>query len=221
MRHFSLVLAVFLLGAVTATATDISMGFKAGLAMSNQDFKYQIDLGSDPDYRLGFQGGAFVETPLTSNISLQANVQYVPCGFKAEFEETTEAFPEGTGRIITVKPRVDYISIPLLIKARQPAGQVTPYLIAGPRVNFQVGINETFWATTYDFFKKVSFGFTVGGGTEVQVSPKAALLFEVTYSPDLTNIFDAEKAKSTLVGSPVTLESVKNRTVSILAGVRF
>ena len=221
MKRLSLILTTVLLLSSMVVATNISYGFKAGLAFSNQDFKYQTDLDIGPDYRLGFQGGAFAEFALTPNFSVQANVQYVPAGFKTEAEETTEANPEGTGKILTIKPRIDYLSIPVLVKAGMPSGQVSPFLIVGPRVNIQVGIDKSYMTPAYDYLKKVSIGLTVGAGAELQVSPKAALMIEVSYSPDFTNIFDADEAKSKSVGSQVTLESVKNRTISVLAGVRF
>ncbi len=221
MKNFSLILTIVLLLTSTSVATEMSFGFKAGLALSNQDFDYQTDIGFDPDYRTGFQGGAFAEFALTPNVSVQANVQYVPAGLKAEAEETTEAYPEGTGKILTIKPRIDYLSIPVLLKAGVPSGQVRPFLIAGPRVNIKVGMDRSYMSPVYEYLKDMSFGVTVGAGTELQVSPKVALLFEVTYSPDLTNIFDVDEAKSKLVGSDVTLESVKNQTISFLAGIRF
>lgn len=221
MKLFSLILAITLLFAVTAAAADISFGLKAGLALSNQDFEYQTDLGNDFDNRLGFQGGAFTEIALSPNLSLQADVQYIPAGFKIKFEETTPDSPEGTGKILTVKPRIDYISIPLLVKAGLPSGEIKPYLLAGPRVNIKVGANQSLMAPLYDYIKDVSFGLTVGAGTEVRVSPKVALMFEFTYNPDFTNIFKADEFASIFLRPTPTLESIKNRTISIQVGMRF
>ena len=135
-----------------------------------------------------------------------------------EAAETTEAFPEGTGRIIEIKPRIDYIAFSVLAKVGQPGRRISEYLIVGPRIAYQVGINGDEFALAYTDVKKFTYGLTVGLGTEVKVAPSYSFMIEVSYNPDFRNIFGMPQ----LIGSPPpTLESIKNRTVSIQLGMRF
>lgn len=218
MKSLSFVLAALLLLAIPAVAGNISFGFKAGLALSNQDFDYKTDLGADFDNRLGFQGGAFVEVPISSVLSLQSDLQYMPAGFKTEVMETTEAQPEGTGRVIKIKPRIDYISLAVLAKLGMPERRISQYLIVGPRIAYQVGIKGDEFSLAYTDVKKFTYGITVGIGTEVKVDPGHSFMIEVSYNPDFRNIFGYSEATA---AEPSGLESIKSHTISILAAVRF
>jgi outer membrane immunogenic protein len=218
MKYFIRVLAVSLLLTIPAVAGNLSFGFKAGLALSNQDFDYRNDLGIDFDDRLGFQGGVFAEIPLTQALSLQSAIQYMPAGFKAEFPETTEANPEGTGRIITVKPRIDYVALSVIAKLGFPERRISDYVIFGPRIAYQVGIRTKDFELAYTDVRKFTYGLTVGIGTEVKVDPRYALMVEVSYNPDFRNIFGASEL---VADEPYGLESIKNRTLSVQLGMRF
>ena len=215
MKYSSLMLAIFLLCASIAKATDLSMGFKAGPAMSNQDFDYKSGFTWDFDYRSGLEAGGFIEVPLVRGISIQSAFLYCPGGFKAEVPEVDE-LGVATGRSVTVKPRIDYLSVPVVVRASPSSKKVAPYLIAGPRLNFQIGVDGSYFADVYSDIAEITIGLTLGVGTEMRINRKAAILVELQYCPDFTNLYDPDTAPP-----DATLGSIKNRAISILVGVKF
>jgi opacity protein-like surface antigen len=216
MKRACFMIAALLLIAMSATACNFSFGAKAGVAFANQDFDYSNNLNPDLDYRTGFQAGVFAEIPLCPYSAVQLNAWYVPAGLSVKVMETSEEYPEGTGNTLKIKSRIDYIAVPLLLKFQPLPETISPYLVFGPRVNFQVGCDKGAFSDVYDHLRKVTFGLTLGAGADFPVSPKTSVLIEFSYSPDFTNILKAGE-----LPPDATLESVKNRTFSILAGVRF
>ncbi len=198
-RLLAVTLGMLLLIAATGNARP-AFGVKAGLISSGQTFSdSHFDRGVDD--RRFFQFGVFMDYPISRHFSLVPELRYVPIGLKYVFVITTNP-----PTFETVKTRVDYLSIPLLIKARLPMQTLTPYFIAGPRVDFQLGGTEELTGDRYD---KTTAGMTVGGGVQWILSSRYAVLLEMSYSPDITKVYNSGES------------TIRNRSLSISCGLSF
>ena len=204
-RIFTVVLALGLL--VAGVAAQPSFGVKAGLALADQDWDYR-DFDQDFDSRLGMQFGIFAEFAVTDYVHVTPELRYVPVGVKVKYW-VTESYDPLVTREETATSRIDYLSIPVLIKIAYPSETVSPYVIVGPRIDFQVGTNANGLEAVYDELDKTVYGLTVGAGAEYAMSPKYRLLAEFSYSPDFSKAYET------------SLLSVTNKTLSFLIGVRF
>ena len=99
-------------------------------------------------------------------ISIVAEVNYLQKGMKEDVPVTTMTQPDGTGVFITLDTRVDYINISALGKLRINTGLFTPYILFGPKLDFEIN-NETKIGSPFSYkenFKKNIFGLKVGAG---------------------------------------------------------
>ncbi|HEX9654313.1 MAG TPA: outer membrane beta-barrel protein, partial [bacterium] len=111
---------------------------------------------------------------------------------------------------LTFKNRVNYFSVPILAKLSLLSNRVfSPYLVAGPRVDFKLGYESTFFGDVYKDFKRVTYGASVGLGTELKVSNNFSSLLEVRFSPDFANAYASD------------LLTVRNQALEFLFGVKF
>lgn len=112
--------------------------------------------------------------------------------------------------------RADYLSIPLLFKA-STSGPVRVYAAAGPEVGFRMAsrATTTLGVAAIDdearaITRRTDVAADFGGGVERDLG-RATLFVEGLYSHGLKNV----------VAPATPLESVRTRTVTLLAGVRF
>jgi hypothetical protein len=161
------------------------------------------------DYRWGITGGVYVELLDVPLLSLVAEVQYTQKGMSFSLPVTTESQPFGTGQFMTLSPRVDYLSFPLLAKLRLLFPILTPYIIAGPRADLLVYKKGDGFDAVIDEFKSTDVGATVGVGVEVNTPLPVGLLAEVRYNASLTDSFKNE------------FLTVRNRSFDFLVGLRL
>ena len=196
-------MAALLLMLVASNVAAVEFGVKVGLAVADQDFDYR-DFEENFDSRKGLQFGVFAGLPLGPSLVLSPEIHYVPVGVSADYAITDE----GGGLIGsgTMTSRIDYISVPVFLKLKLPVGALTPYVMAGPRANLQIGKKDDGFVLVTDELDKVSFGLTVGGGVALEILAGHQLMLEAWFSPDLTKVYDTDLLK------------VKNQTISVLAG---
>lgn len=189
------------------------IGIKGGLNVS--------DVSTDDpmfeelaDSKTGFVGGAFFNLPLGSTFALQPEALYSQQGFKGTDPEFSEA---------ELQFKVDYIQIPVLVKAQFPTGSIRPAVYAGPVVSFESSCNlgatvsgvsaeadcDSPEADVGDR-KSTDFGAAFGGNLDWFVGP-VVVTFDVRYLLGLTNLND----------DPDSDESAKNRVWQFMAGVGF
>jgi hypothetical protein len=120
---------------------------------------------------------------------------------------TSEQNPDGIGEIITKRPRVDYLSIPLLAKFRFETSVLTPYLIAGPRYDVLLGRHGEGFQAVIDDFRRTEFGATIGAGVELRALFPFDALIEFRYNASF------ERAYKT------NYLSVRNRTLDLMLGL--
>lgn len=171
-------------------------------------------------YRNGIDVGAFVELFKFPYVSFMPEIHYVQKGFKVYVEVTTPSQPEGTSEFMNYIPRAEYISLPVLAKLRYDSKYITPYLIAGPRIDWRssdgssnlesfVYPSGTELPGFYKDFNRFDFGATIGVGIGVLANERFSGFIEARYSPSVTNAY---KSSNT---------TVKNNSYEILLGLKI
>ena len=179
-------------------------GVKGGVSVSTHD-----ETGNwvgNPDFRAGIDVGAFVSWRFSFSTELMIEAHYVqnghdgPKDWNPESSEFPLALPDF---------RIDYISVPVLLRIDMPVGELPTYLLAGPHFNFKVGENELVTQYYSDQLKSFAFGGTVGFGHQWQIGAKMAMFGEVQYHHDFTEAFNLNGTK------------LHNRAFSVLIGLKI
>jgi hypothetical protein len=164
-------------------------GVKIGTAFADQSWQYVGTPEWPTTNRLGFTANAFVELFDHSCIGGVIEIQYTQKGMTQSVPITTQSQPEGTGQFITVSPRVDYISIPILAKLRYPESFLSPYVFAGPRIDCLIYKQGNGYDAVIDKFKTVELGATIGAGIEVESPLPVSVLAEFRYDLSFAHSF--------------------------------
>jgi hypothetical protein len=185
-------------------------GIKLGLTSADQKFNYAMVPDLKTKRRLGFVSGVYVEWLDIPFVSVITEIDYTQRGMGQGVYVTSEAGSEQIGTKIFYS-RLDYFSIPVLVKATLPGTIISPYVVAGPRFDFFVGYksDENAFNILYDKFKKNISGGTVGLGAETGSLLPVTLTADVRYNFDFTNSFKSEYLE------------VTNNAFDFLLGVRF
>ena len=205
------ILCIVLLFSAAGNAQLLSgFGVKGGAVSAIQSWDYPAFGTSLPnDHRWGIDLGVFVEGLRLPYFSVLGEVHYIQKGFSTSLLITTPQSPDGTGEFLTLRPRLDYLSIPILAKLRFETGVLTPYIYAGPRFDIRLGHNEELVGAVYEKFKSTDVGASLGVGLELPLTAMPDLLVEFRYSPSFA---DAFKTQSVIV---------RNESFEILLGVLF
>ena len=173
MKRFFLALILVTFISTSQAQFVRGYGIKLGTTVSNQDWEYvpSLNVTLNPDNRLGLNIGFFAELLNNPILSIVTEVNYVQKGMKTDIEKTTVSNPDGTGEFITWDTRVDYINLSALGKIRVKLGIVSPYVIAGPKIDFEINkvfsLNEA--NSVEENFNKNRIGFKVGIGAEINL----------------------------------------------------
>jgi hypothetical protein len=181
-----------------------SYGIKAGAYRATQTFDYTRGFSLPTDYRWGIDAGGFVELFQHSNLSLLAELHYIQKGYAITLPVTTPAFPEGTGEYNTFKPRLDYLSMPIMAKVRYKTEILTPYIFAGPRFDFLLSQHDN----AVDYLS-TDIGAALGIGVEFSFESSPQYLIEGRFSPSFKNAYEHPNL------------TVKNKSFEILVGMSF
>ncbi|MBK9472372.1 MAG: PorT family protein [bacterium] len=179
MKKSVFLLVTFAAIAMLAFAAPASAGggLKAGLTMSTFTGSDADLIGVDPEYRMGFAVGGYINHPLSPTLSFQPEVYYAMKGAKYE---------DG-GESLTFK--FTYLQIPLLLKM-QPAGS-NFFFYGGPDVGINLSAKVEAEAEgisaeeDLDEIKSLDFGLTFGAGVAME---KFSL--EARYTIGLTSFDD-------------------------------
>ncbi len=173
-------------------------GVKAGLNSSNAALSFpQSAFEIDTQRRTGINAAFFVEWGNFSVFSFITQVEYAQRGFAEEQIITGENSPEPLGAI-QASTRLDYISLPILLKLQYPRLAAVPYLLFGPRVDFLVNREAgkfefqmgTFESPLGKGFEERAFGGVIGLGFSADKLLHLPLLVEARYNFDFTNNAD-------------------------------
>ena len=180
----------------------IRLGFVGGLNIANQSYSVSpFGLALDAKAsRIAVIVGGVVELGISNLWYLQLEPRYVQKGSKyGDFAITGAGGPTvlGTSSLII---KLDYIEIPILLKAKFGDGDFRPFVLAGPSTGFNIaanldvpgsGVSSQSQVTTNDIKDQtelIDVAIDLGVGAEYQFGSTIALLANVRYSFGLTNI---------------------------------
>ena len=179
-------------------------GLKGGLSASTHDVSG--DWPYKTDYRTGIDVGAFVSWRFAFSTALLMEAHYVQNGHDG-IEGWDPATSEGPPAPSDF--RIDYITLPFLLRIDMPVGDLPTYLLAGPYVSFKIGQNSDVKKYYEDNLESFTLGGAVGFGHQWQVGARMAVFGEALYRHDLTKAFDLNGIK------------LNNRAFSVLLGVKI
>lgn len=185
MKKLFVCLIVF---AITATAVNAQLvrgwGLKAGATFSKQEWDYTSSPGDPEKYDgTGLNIGAFVELLNNPLLTIVTEANYVQKGAESN---VTIPLPGPDAEVKSDK-RIDYINFAALAKVRINLGIIKPYVLAGPKIDFE--IEKTNSEPFQDNFQKGRWGFKVGVGSEVNILP-INLFAEILYDADFNDLYN-------------------------------
>jgi hypothetical protein len=210
MRRIAVVVALVLAVCTTAFGQNpVGFGVKGGVNVPSIPGVNQI-LTSTPGTvtteTLSVPvAGAFIEAPVSRNVSIQPEVLYSVKG--AKFTETVDS------SLVTTTAKVDYLAFPVLARFNvSPQRRTNAYAIGGfelairlrTRLEGKTDTGEAVIDTLDRDIKRLDYGIAVGGGIEFR-----PFMAEARYTFGLVNVATAANA------------NVKNRVFSVMGGVRF
>lgn len=187
---------LFLLCILTFTTTVFCQvfprfGVKAGYGVSNQEWDYKdFDIEMKWDDYSSFAIAGFFDypvAPFAKFFEIEGEVGYLQKGMKFHLPVSSFDQPSGTGEYVYLKNSLNYINFSVLAKLKYSFNLLTPYILAGPEVNYLISRNtESSMEEFYSYFKESSFSYSLGAGTELNMGI-IDLLIEYRYAKDLTN----------------------------------
>jgi len=199
MKHtliFPLVLLSFLSSPAESQSLMRNYGFKVAITSSDQSFDYAYPFDNQTIRRVGFAVGGYVEWFDFQYFTLVTQAEYVQKGRGLRLAVTGEGGPTiiGYGDFYS---RLDYLSVPILLKFLLPGQTLTPFLLVGPRADFLLGhsSDENIFGSLYDDFKKTSIGGTIGLGTEIKGLLPVGVVAEARYNLDLADSYSTQILK--------------------------
>jgi opacity protein-like surface antigen len=201
------------------------VGFQGGLAVSRLSYSKDLWQTVDQSTRRGVVVGAIGEIGLNARWSIRIEPRYIQKGNKiGAFAVTGAGGPTVLGTI-EVFEKLDYLEIPLHVRATFPMEGITPFLFAGPSLGFLLtakldGTPAGFELTPSESgvrdiktdFKSTDVSVDVGLGVEYHLSVPVAMLLEGAYSHGLLNIWANSQ--------PADLR-VRNTTLQFSLGMMF
>jgi hypothetical protein len=170
----------------------------------------------ETERRTGVHAAFFLEWGRSSLISLITQVEYAQRGF-AEEQTMTDELGQEKG-VVCAKTRLDYVSVPIIIKLQYPRLVAGPYLVFGPKVDWLVhrtaGKFEfpiaTIESSLYKVFADQALSTTVGLGFAAEKLLHLPLLIETRYNFVLTDNTDVK-----------TISKAQNQSFDIWLGIKL
>ncbi|MEW6057389.1 MAG: porin family protein [Bdellovibrionota bacterium] len=178
---------------------EIALGLHGGISLSDASVEPELST----DYRAGAVAGVFSELKIAGEVLyLQGEFNYVQKGAEQTVLRTES------------KIKLDYIEIPLLLKAKYEKMDFKPFILAGPALGFNVNasgestIGRTQFTSDLTTVDAIDFGLLFGIGAEYHFSSQWAGLLTARYSLGLVDVVE-------------TATTWKNHGLQTLAGVMF
>jgi len=185
-------LAVLGLAGKTNAQSSTRVGLKAGLTYMTLGAATSNGISINYDYRPGFQGGLFVETPLSESVLFSAQALYTQKGGNVNTTISGITFKGSS--------TVSYIDVPVLLGFK--ANPKLAFYV-GPQVSFLMStksvltINGT---TTTDTdkssLKSTMFGGNIGAGYEITDNVGINLNYIADFGHAAKKAFDAGERNS-------------------------
>jgi len=196
MRRILVLIAVYCF-VLSADAQPLrSYGIKAGAVLAGQHWRYSSffpppGVTIADQMRWGLDVGLFLEWLDNPTFTLITEFHYLQRGFREELPGSSAASPELMGTTV-LSPRLDYLSIPLLMKFRIDFPPFSPYVLAGPRYDILMNTNPDNFEAVLDDIKGYDWGMTLGIGIVYDVSPEYDIGAEFQYDLSFQDIYNTE-----------------------------
>ncbi len=188
-------------------------GFKTGLTIANQNWKYgDISTSDTYDNRYGFNFGIFVEYQYLDYLSFLSDIYYSQRGMVSNMEVTYVANnPNGyIDKKISWDNRLDFIGLLLSTKLKLKTKALIPYAIAGFKYEYLINKKIVdFYQTEYKNYKDNILGLIFGIGTEFTRLVSVPIIIEGIYHYDINSAKINESLK------------IKNHSIEVKLGVRL
>ncbi|HLP80854.1 MAG TPA: outer membrane beta-barrel protein [Nitrosomonas sp.] len=180
---FSLMMCVLF---ANQTPAQIIRSFGVKVAYTSAELVYDdVEWNQNTDRRSGVNAAIFVEWLNVPFISVVTQAEYAQRGRSISFYVIEPGtFHESLYQ--KVSDRLDYLSIPIMGKFRVPFGFFSPFVAAGPRVDFLLG-QQSDDGLFDQYIKKTNIGATLSLGGEVKTPLPFTLALEARYNVDLAN----------------------------------
>lgn len=195
-KKFLIVLVIFISSIVYSQSFE-HFGLKVGTTASSPIWSHDSKSDSHVQTKWGLDIGAFVEVGLGEDIALVPEIHFIQKGLRYDIPITTMEFPDGTGRFITLKPNVNYLSIPIDIKYTFYKSLFELYTIGGGRLDFAVDKNGDGFDYQYKEFNNVDLGVSIGAGVRTKNLIGIGTGLEFRYSPNVTASYSQSNEKIT------------------------
>jgi opacity protein-like surface antigen len=189
-----------------------SFGLKGGVSIANQSYRITpIDYEIDTEALIGPVATLFVEAFKGNHFSFQLDVGYVVKGSSTTVESVTVNHLDNDR--ITVNEgdptvsKFSYITVVPMARYRFDLERLSPYLLLGPRVDFQLNY-ETDSKYPLELEYGTLLGLTLGAGLEFRLQ-NLGLFAELQYLPDLSPVSNKE---------PLL---INNNMLSLTLGIRW
>ena len=189
-----------------------SFGLKGGIALANQSYRIiPIDYELETEAVIGPALALFVETFKGSHFSFQVDVGYVVKGSSTTTESVTVNHLDNDRIVVnegeSASSRFAYLTVVPMARYRWDLESLTPYLLLGPRVDFQVKY-ETDSKYPLELEYGTILGLTCGAGLELKLQ-NLGLFMELQFLPDLSPVSNKE---------PLL---INNNMLSLTLGIRW
>jgi hypothetical protein len=201
MRRFVLVIITLLVVFFCKCEAQLikSYGFKAGVAAESQkwEFATSTTLAVDTKIRPGLDVGIFLEWLDIPYLSILSELHYIQKGAKCTsnvmMTMVDRSSPLGyvdLGYYFT--PRLDYLSIPLLMKLRFELPILSVYLLAGPRIDIYLSKHGDEGLMVNKDYQNENIGGTFGFGLETLSLAPFNIGTEFRYSPSFQKSYSSD-----------------------------
>jgi hypothetical protein len=169
-----------------------SFGLKAGATNSSQEWNYTYLTDFTPETRWGINVGVFSEFMNIPYFSFVTELNYVQKGMKDKIAVTTPQNPDPI-EFITWDTRVDYLNFSTLGKCRFDLSRFIPYILFGPRVDFEINQENSPDGTNVvaENFNEIMYGIKIGVGSEFKFD-SFNLLAEILYDYNFNDLYKGE-----------------------------
>lgn len=190
-------------------------GFKIGSSCANVNTN---SLGSSILYKCGITAGIFKEIKIYDKLNFVVGINYVQKGFRVEMANTDE-YGHYLGLVYSYQKN-NFFSAELLLKYDGNMDKLSPYLIAGLRVDVlsshKASFNGLELLDMIAIDNNKTFGGVVGMGLTYKPANFYTVFLEGSYNPDFTNLMDNESKIF-----PGYSRWARNNSFNILAGIKF
>jgi len=172
------------------------VGFKTGISFSNQDWKYSNpELKIKPKNYSGLYFGILAEIINKKYYGLLIEGAYIQKGAKEIIQGTTIT-PNDQGYIdtetISYSNRFDYITLQSYLKIQYPLTYITPYIIAGPRIDYMLNKNIEVFKLVSNEFEEINYGISYGIGLTYTKLKYIIPFVEIINSPDINKTYETD-----------------------------